>query len=1171
MAQLINMRCTILLVLLHIAIFRSTDAEIRFENQNIASKDALEGETIRLECRFSPQLDTNPKQLIYYWHRKNNQRTEPVAIGHNSLDSDYQVEFEPNDGRFDLMIQRAQYDRDNGQFECKIKESGSGTEVKSRTYLVTILIPPGSPIITPNNPIAKEGELFRLACSSEGGSPDPVIQWYRNGVMLEGELSYGGTRNKPTTNTLVIKPTLELDGANYKCTVWNRATREERKLESTVSLTVHYKPRITVGPYNPLSVSNDGNAEMSCHVEANPPIRSVKWMKGGHIIATTNNHTILRVKPEDSGLYDCVADNGIGTSKESLRLAVLHGPQISMDTFKEATTGESVSVACNVVSNPQPHTIIWTKENDATFRQTGPLLKFSAITPDDIGYYVCSATATLKPSGAINGIERTSNATVQLQIQHKPGKTEISPGNPVAVAGRTFTLSCGANPPGYPTPEYEWWKEEKKPGMEIQKLGKRANYTFVGLHVSHEGRYFCQPSNSMGKGTIASVYLSVNEPASVAIAMKPQFVAKEGDTNFKLTCIGKGKPRPQVIWTHNEERINPESGEYRIENKDQNEDAVVKTVESTLYFEAMARKGANSLTANDRGTYACHFDNQIDVSAKSETVLRVEHTPVVRHTYNRVAFDVSETAVLQCKMSAFPAPKFEWFFSGKLLENYDRYGTNSTELPDDIHLGTLSIRNTRESDYGDYTCRASNSAGDDDEKTIIKLVKKSAPETPIQLEVLEVVSDSAILRWAEGFNGGFSNTEFIVNYNDGEKSRNESCRALNPCKITGLESRREYQFRVLAVNPRGYSQYSEPLKVVTKVNLKDMPSAFDSSYDRERNILVFHVETNDVSLRLVAKIEIRSEATHQWTPLTNVQVLSDLENVYLKSTPEQITDIRVILCLQSNDSWCGYEHLVKMDAAHIREPKAVTDHLVGVVIVSAICALLAVVLILCCCWKKKDKPEKKDFESDTSNDSRPGKTIGQNFYSSHDNKGLMSDMDTANMNKLASGIYGSTMGPMVGGHMPQNYYLTENGNSDPSPNGSNETGQTEFWNSMKSNMLHDNMNETDINYNGGYNVMNSQMFDPNSYMNSYSYYPTQGYQPLDEENLNRKNNLNMSYYDEMNGNAHYGGTIPIDMIHSNEAMKANQMYNGGGGGGGVGGDEVDYSTSRARVMSEIIV
>ena len=126
----------------------------------------------------------------------------------------------------------------------------------------------------------------------------------------------------------------------------------------------------------------------------------------------------------------------------------------------------------------------------------------------------------------------------------------------------------------------------------------------------------------------------------------------------------------------------------------------------------------------------------------------------------------------------------------------------------------------------------------------------------------------------------------------------------------------------------------------------------------------------------------------------------------------------------------------------------------------------------------------------------------------------MSDMDTANMNKLNAGIYGSSLGPM-NGHIPQNYYLTGDGNSDPSPNGSNETGQTEFWNSMKSNMLHDNlnMNEADMNYNGGYNphLINNQLIDPNGYMSSYSYYPTQGYQPLDEDTLNRKNNLSKCF------------------------------------------------------------
>ena len=61
----------------------------------------------------------------------------------------------------------------------------------------------------------------------------------------------------------------------------------------------------------------------------------------------------------------------------------------------------------------------------------------------------------------------------------------------------------------------------------------------------------------------------------------------------------------------------------------------------------------------------------------------------------------------------------------------------------------------------------------------------------------------------------------------------------------------------------------------------------------------------------------------------------------------------------------------------------------------------------------------------------------------------------------------------------------------------------------------------------------------------------------------------MAYYDEMNGNTYGGGgngTLPIDMMMSNEqALKQNQLsYN-------TTGDEVDYSASRARVMSEIIV
>lgn len=495
----------------------------------------------------------------------------------------------------------------------------------------------------------------------------------------------------------------------------------------------------------------------------------------------------------------------------------------------------------------------------------------------------------------------------------------------------------------------------------------------------------------------------------MVIPLKPHYIGKEGDKNFKLTCISRGKPKLSVTWWQNGQEITTDNGQFRIEKRETIEDANVHVIQTTLHFEGISRHGTNSLSSQDRGRYVCVFDNGIGTGTRSETLLRIEHSPIVRHSYNRVAFDPGETAVIQCKMSAYPTPKFEWYFNNKLLDNNyyglgDRYSTNTTELPDDIHVSTLSIRSIKESDYGDYRCRSWNSVGDDSvgQKTNIQLVKKSPPEMPTQLEVIEVLSDSVTLRWYEEFNGGFSNTEFIVTYSDGMgRWRNESCKTMNPCKITGLESRHEYSFRVLAVNPRGYSPYSDEIKVTTKVNLKDMPSAFESSFDRERNTLYFRVDQQDVQLKLVAKIEILTDISpNEWRQLTSVNIISDYEKVLLRSIPEEITDIRIVLCLQSNDSWCGYEHLVKMDSIYARESKNLsTEHLMSVILISGFCAFGVVAMLLCCCWRKKDKlmtgddDDKKEYDQTDSDSGRNMNlnhkvtTISQPYYTGHDNKG----------------------------------------------------------------------------------------------------------------------------------------------------------------------------------------
>lgn len=122
----------------------------------------------------------------------------------------------------------------------------------------------------------------------------------------------------------------------------------------------------------------------------------------------------------------------------------------------------------------------------------------------------------------------------------------------------------------------------------------------------------------------------------------------------------------------------------------------------------------------------------------------------------------------------------------------------------------------------------------------------------------------------------------------------------------------------------------------------------------------------------------------------------------------------------------------------------------------------------------------------------------------------MTDVDNSNMNKISPPIYSSTNGS-INGHVPQNYYLTGEG-GDPSPSGSTETGQSELWTMIKSDMMHDNPNDNAMSYHSGYGSTHMQM-DPNGYMGTYAYYPHEGYQPLNEDtlNMNRKNNMRKSY------------------------------------------------------------
>ena len=91
-------------------------------------------------------------------------------------------------------------------------------------------------------------------------------------------------------------------GISVLRSVSNVLIYHERLFSATVP------PALTVTPTN-LTMAEGHNATLRCSAAGNPT-PTITWMKDGQTVATGRSLT-LGVKKEDSGIYWCIADNGL--------------------------------------------------------------------------------------------------------------------------------------------------------------------------------------------------------------------------------------------------------------------------------------------------------------------------------------------------------------------------------------------------------------------------------------------------------------------------------------------------------------------------------------------------------------------------------------------------------------------------------------------------------------------------------------------------------------------------------------------------------------------------------------------------------------------------------------------------------------------------------------------
>ena len=717
--------------------------------------------------------------------------------------------------------------------------------------------------------------------------------------------------------------------------------------------------------------------------------------------------------------------------EETLALDVLYAPEVNVPKMREFGENEEILIHCNVTANPPAHAIVWTKADDSTFRQVGSPLRLprTNTAATNNGLYTCTATNYIQPTGR-QRMERKGNATISIAVKHAPGATFIKPDKPTVLEGGRVTMECGSKPPGYPIPTYKWWKD----GSSNSALATGSSFTIDAARLNSGGRYYCQPSNALGTGSVAETLLHVYQEPKIEIPLKQTIVKRSGDTGYHVSCSAVGKPKPSIVWFKNDMEIDDATSDlYQIKVTEQERGSnEAFNVLSTLKFVGPDRISKDHLMATDRGHYTCRFKNEVG-QANSTMLLRIEHSPVVRHQHNKVAADKGETARIPCRMQAYPVLNFEWSKGNSLLTQRPPHSMTKTELGDDIYEGVLVISHVDDSTYGEYSCKASNQLGA--QKTIISLQPKGRPERPGNLRAVDVRADSVSIAFDEGFNGGYNQTTYNIAYREAEvgEVKFHDCVRRNPCNISGLNQYTQYQFKMKAVNLRGSSDWSREEPVTTAVDVTKIPKPEHVYFETSSSSVSFNVVK--YSLGLIAKVELENPDA-SWTPHAKLGIDN---RVYgeMKIDEEGVTGVRVKLCLATDGDLCGdygMAEIVEVRQAPYSTASLPMEGVIAIVIFAVLLAIAAIGLVVKCCFFSTPTPKK------LTKDDIAGPNRLQNNHNAYnygmDNKGVSAKDAADSPDIIKSQMYGYNYGSSVpAAQVPATgYESTSNSNNGGSVN-----------------------------------------------------------------------------------------------------------------------------------------
>ncbi|XP_012260324.2 interference hedgehog-like isoform X2 [Athalia rosae] len=242
------------------------------------------------------------------------------------------------------------------------------------------------------------GNTVPITCPVPYSAPQPIVQFYKNNVLIDNFLVTGG-------KTMVLENVSVSDSGQYHCVATNYITAESYKSKQKTILSVFdgdkvQLPYFVKQPQPEYKVLPGQNVTLECFGAGNPVPR-VTWSRiGSHlpnakVRITPAGLTIHNVQPSDRGQYHCSWHNKYDTKQYKILLHVVERPRVTKQLkVPTVSEGGEIELSCSVSGEPEP-TVEWLINGEflpKDHRRGSRFLSISPVEKKHAGIVQCLAS-----------------------------------------------------------------------------------------------------------------------------------------------------------------------------------------------------------------------------------------------------------------------------------------------------------------------------------------------------------------------------------------------------------------------------------------------------------------------------------------------------------------------------------------------------------------------------------------------------------------------------------------------------------------------------------------------------------------------------------------------------------------------------------------------------------